>query len=153
MGFLKGIGKAFKSIGKAVGTIAKGVVKFAKSPLGKLMINVGLTFLTGGTGGLLAKGLSMLGGAGKLGSLLGTFSGVASKFLGPVQSLLSKTGLGTIAGFLGKAGGPGDLLSMAKDLFSARQAQPATDPTTDSAAKENLMRMFAQQQAQMLKVG
>lgn len=153
MGFLKGIGKAFKSIGKAVGSIAKGVVKFAKSPFGKLLINVGLTFLTGGTGGLLAKGLSMLGGAGKLGSLLGTFSGVASKFLGPVQSLLSKTGLGTIAGFLGKAGGPGDLLSMAKDLLSARQAQPATDPTTDAAVKENLLRMFAQQQAQMLKVG
>jgi hypothetical protein len=135
MGLFKGIGKAFKSIGKGLGKIAKGVVKFAKSPFGKLLINVGLTFLTGGTGGLIAKGLSMLGGAGKIGSLISTFSGVASKFLGPVQSFLGKTGLSTIAGFLGKTSGPGDLLSMATDIFKARQSQPAPDSTTNDIIK------------------
>lgn len=151
MGLFKSIGKAFKSIGKGLGSIAKGVVKFAKSPFGKLLINVGLTFLTGGAGGLLAKGLSMLGGAGKIGSLLTSFSGVASKFLGPVQSFLSKTGLSTVAGFLGKTTNSSDLLSMATDLFKARQSQPATDPTTNTVVQQNLMQLFAYQQAQQLQ--
>jgi hypothetical protein len=147
MGFLGGV---FKSVAKGLGSIAKGIVKFAQSPFGKLLINVGLSFLTGGAGGLLAKGLSMLGGAGKIGSLLSTFSGVASKFLGPVQSFLSKTGLSTIAGFLGKTTNPSDLLSMATDLFKTRQSQPATDPTTDQIVQQNLMQLFAHQQAQQL---
>ena len=146
MGFL---GKIVKGIGKAVGGIVKGVVKFAKSPLGSLLIQVGLTALTGGTGGLLAKGLSLLGGAGKMGGLLSTFGGLASKFLGPVSSFVSNSGLGTIANFLGKAGNSSDLLSMASSLFSSRQSQPATDPTTNSIITQNLMQLFAQQQARM----
>lgn len=151
MGFFKSIGKAFKKVGGALGKVAKGVVKFAKSPFGKLLLNVGLTFLTGGTGGLLAKGLSMLGGAGKIGSMLGTFSGFASKFLGPVQSFLSKSGLGSIAGFLGKAGSPTDLLSMAKDLLAARQSAPKADPTSNQIVDHNLAQLFAWRQAQLLQ--
>jgi hypothetical protein len=147
MGFLK---KVFKGIGKAVGSIAKGIVKFAKSPLGSLLINVGLSMITGGVGGLLAKGLTMLPKLAQAGNLLGTFAGVASKFLGPVQSFMSSSGLSTIAGFLGKAGNTGDLLSMATDLFKARQKAPPTDPTTDAVARENLARLFAQAQAQQL---
>ena len=87
---------------------------------------------------------------GKVGSLVGSFSGVAAKFLGPVQSLLSKAGLGTIAGFLGGSQNTSQLLSMARDLFTARKSQPATDPTTDAIVKENLLKMFAQRQAQLL---
>jgi hypothetical protein len=67
-----------------------------------------------------------------------------------VQSFLSKTGLSTIAGFLGKTTNPSDLLSMATDLFKARQSQPATDPTTDQIVQQNLMQLFAHQQAQQL---
>jgi len=153
MGLLKGIGKAFKKVGSALGKVAKGVVKFAKSPIGKLLINVGLTVLTGGTGGLIAKGLSMLGNVGKIGSMISSFGGVASKFLGTAQSLLSNTGLGTLGNFLGKASNMGDLVSMAKDMFTARQAAPKADATTEAAAQENLLRMFAQQQAQLLLQG
>lgn len=147
MGF---IGKIFKKIGSAVGGIVKGVVKFAKSPLGSLLLQVGLTALTGGAGGIIAKGLSLLGGAGKIGGLLSTFSGVASKFLGPVASFVSKSGLGTIANFLGKTGNASDLLSMATDIFKSRQSQPATDPTTNDIVRQNLMKLFAYQQAQQV---
>lgn len=147
MGFFS---KIVKGIGKAVGSIAKGVVKFAKSPLGSLLINVGLSMVTGGVGGLLAKGLTMLPKLAQAGNLLGTFAGVASKFLGPVQSFMSSSGLSTIAGFLGKAGNTGDLLSMATDLFKARQQAPATDPTTNSIASTNLAQLFAQAQARQL---
>ncbi len=148
MGFL---GKIVKSIGHAVGNIAKGVVKFAKSPLGQVLMNVGLTMLTGGTGGLLAKGLSMLGGLGSGGSLLGTFAGFASKFLGPVSSLVSGSGLSSIAGFLGKMGNTSDLLSMAQSLFSARSQQPQQpDSTTQDILNTNLQQLFAWRQAQQL---
>lgn len=147
MGFL---GKILKKVGSAVGGIVKGVVKFAKSPLGSLLLQVGLSVFTGGAGGLLAKGLSMLGGAGKIGGLLSTFSGVASKFLGPISSFVSKSGLGTIANFVTKATNSSDLLSMATDIFKSRQSQPATDPTTNDIVRENLMKLFAYQQAQQV---
>lgn len=149
MGFL---GKVVKSIGHAVGSIAKGVVKFAKSPIGGLLINVGLTVLTGGTGGLLAKGLSMLGGLGGGGGLLSTAAGFASKFLGPVSSLVSKSGLSSVAGFLGKMGNTSDLLSFAKNIFSARSQEPQQpDQTTQDILNTNLQQLFAQRQAQLLQ--
>jgi hypothetical protein len=144
-----GIGKVFKKIGSTIGKVAKGVVKFAQSPFGKLLINVGLTFLTGGAGGLLTKGLGMLGKLGG-GNLLGTFGSVASKFLGPAQNLLSKTGLGTVLDFAKKATGSGDLLSMAQDLFKARQKNP-TDSTTNQIVSQNLEQIFAQRQAQTMQ--
>jgi hypothetical protein len=145
-----GIGKVFKKVGSAIGKVAKGVVKFAKSPFGKLLLNVGLSFVTGGAGGLLTKGLGMLGKLGG-GKLLGTFGGLASKFLGPAQSLLSKTGLGSVVDFAKQATKSSDLLSMAQDLFKARQKAPATDSTTNQIIQHNLSQIFAQRQAQLLQ--
>jgi hypothetical protein len=144
MGF---IGKVFKGIGK----IASGVIKFAQSPFGKLLINVGLTFLTGGTGGILAKGLGMLGKVGNLGKMVGSFGGFASKFLGPVQSFLSKPGLSSIAGFVKNAGSSGDLLKMATDIFTARKKQPKPDVDTEQVVQHNLTQLFAKRQAEMLR--
>ena len=144
-----GIGKVFKKVGSAIGKVAKGVVKFAQSPFGKLLINVGLTFLTGGAGGLLTKGLGMLGKLGG-GNLLGTFGGLASKFLGPAQNLLSKTGLGSVLDFAKQATKSSDLLSMAQDLFKARQKNP-TDSTTNQIVSQNLQQIFAQRQAQLMQ--
>lgn len=126
-----------------------GPLFLAKSPFGKLLINVGLTFLTGGTGGLLAKGLGMLSKLGNVGKLVGSFSGFASKFLGPVQSFLSKSGLSGISGFLDKAGGTGDLLKMATDIFSARKPQPKPDEDTEAIVQHNLTQLFARRQAQV----
>jgi hypothetical protein len=148
MGFIKGIGKALKSVGKGLGSAVKGVAKFAKSPFGKLLINVGLSFLTGGTSNLLTQGLGTLSKLGG-GKLLSTFGAMASKFLGPAQSFLSKQGLGSIASFLQSAKEPSHLLSMAKDLLSARQKAPATDNTTQQIIQSNLLELFAHRQAQL----
>jgi hypothetical protein len=148
MGLLKGVGKVFKGIGKGLGKVATGVTKFAKSPFGKMLINVGLSFVTGGTSNLLTQGLGMLGKMGG-GKLLGAFGGFASKFLGPAQSFLSKSGLGGIAHFLQGAKDPSQLLSMAKDLLSARQKAPSTDNTTQQIIQSNLLELFAHRQAQL----
>ena len=150
MGLFSKIGKALGKVGQAIGKVAKGVVKFAKSPIGKFLINVGIGVLTGGTGSLLTKGLGMLGKLPKLGKLVSTFKGFATKFLGKASSLLSKSGLQSLSGFLKNARSSGDLASMAKDLFSARKAAPQTDATTTAAADQNALRLFAQRQAQLL---
>jgi hypothetical protein len=145
-----GIGKIFKKIGQGIGKLAKGVMKFAQSPFGKLLINVGLSFVTGGMGGLLTKGLGILSKVGG-GNLLSTFGGLASKFLGPAQSFLSKSGLGAVVDFAKKATGSSDLLSMATDIFKARQKAPQTDPTTNQIVQHNLTQTFAQRQAQTIQ--
>ncbi|MBX5484590.1 MAG: hypothetical protein IRZ16_22430 [Myxococcaceae bacterium] len=150
MGFLGGIGKAFKKIGSFVGKVASGVVKFAKSPLGQLLIGVGLSALTGGTGGILMKAL---GGVSKLGNLGSIFSGFASRFLGPATNLLSKAGLQGLVGFAQKALNTGDLLSMVTSLMDARKAnpQPDIDPSAQDIANYNLQLMMAWMQAQLLR--
>ncbi|MBL9036967.1 MAG: hypothetical protein JNG84_00500 [Archangium sp.] len=152
MGFLKGIGKAFKAIGKGIGTVVKGVVKFAKSPIGKILIGVGLSLVTGGVGGIIAKGAAMVMKLGKVGKLVSTFAGFANKFLGPVQSFVSKSGVGFLGNFVKQAGSTNNLLKMATSLFSARAAQPATDPTTNQVVSHNLLQIFAQRQAELFRL-
>jgi hypothetical protein len=161
MGFIKSIGKAF-------GGIVKGIGKFASSPFGKLLINVGLTALTGGAGGILSGALGalgkgalggILGGAGKGilggllggggGGILGSFGGLAQQFLGGAGGLLSKGGLSGLAGMLGQAGGTGDLLKMATDIFSANKNQQ-TDAGTGDIIKNNLLQLFAGKHANLL---
>lgn len=165
MGLFKSIGKAFKSVGKALGGVVKGVAKFAKSPFGKLLINVGLSFITGGTGGLLAKALGALGGSSlgglvskvaggglsKLfsGGLSNIFQGFAGKFLSQATDYLSKSGLASVAGFLQKAGTSGDLLSLAKSISAATQ-DAKTDQTTAEVVRANLVQLFAQRAAAQL---
>lgn len=145
MGF---IGKVFKGIGKAIGGIAKGVVKFAKSPLGKMLIGVGLTALTGGAGaGIFAKVLA----GSKLGSLGSMFSGFAGKFLGPVTNLLSKAGLSGLGSFVKQAVSSGDLLNMVKNIMTSRaNAGQQVDPVTTQAADFNVAQLMAWMQAQLL---
>jgi hypothetical protein len=146
MGFLGGI---VKGIGKAVGGIAKGVLKFAKSPLGKLVMQVGLGLVTGGVGGIAAKLLS--GPLGKIGSsLLGKVAGpLVDKFLGSAGSLLSGSGQGLLSGLMSKAGNVGDILGVVKNLMGARQEAPQTDPTTNEMANLNVAQLAAYQQAQL----
>jgi hypothetical protein len=148
MEWFKSIGNAFKSIGQSLGKVSKGVAKFAESPFGKLLVNVGLSFVTGGAGGLLSKGLGMLS---KLGGakLTGVFSGFATKFLGGAQGFLSKSGLGGIAQFLKGAGSTRELLSMAKDIFLSRQRAPQMDGSTRQIIQHNLLQLFAKRQAQL----
>jgi hypothetical protein len=148
MGF---IGKVFKGIAKGLGGIAKGILKFAKSPLGKLVMQVGLSLVTGGVGGIAAKLLS--GPLMKIaGPLLSKVAGpLAQKFLGSAGSLLSGNGLGALSGLVSKAGNVGDLLGVAQNLMSARQTAPQTDPTTNQMANLNIAQLLAYQQAQMMR--
>ncbi len=183
MGFLgkvfKGIGHAISSvasgIGHAVGSIAKGVGKFLQSPIGKLVMNVGLGFLTGGAssifsgilggglGNLLGGGLANLlsGGVGNLlqgglGNLLGggglsnLFSGFASNFLSNPSSLLSGSGLSSLLGFGQNAQGSGGLLDMVGSLFKAQQSSPPQTDGSQEGAQINLQQMVAYLQAQQL---
>jgi hypothetical protein len=149
MGFFKSIGKAFKRMGRGLGRAAKGAAKFAQSPVSKLLVNVGASFVTGGMGGLLSKGLGLLGqlGGGKLATV---FSGFATRFLGSAQSFISKSGLGGIAQFLRGTGSSKDMLSMAKDIFLVRQSAPQTDAGTRQIIQHNLLHLFAHRQAQFL---
>lgn len=144
MGF---IGKVFKGIGKGLGAVAKGVVKFAKSPLGKVLFNVGLSFLTGGAGGLLS---GALGGLSKLGGLGKIVSGFADKFLGNATSLLSKGGLSSVAGLISQSSNSRQLLGIVTDVMGARNGKTQPDPVTVEAANQNLRRLAAFQQAQLL---
>ena len=147
MGFLGGI---VKKIGGFVGKIASGVLKFAQSPLGQMLIGVGLSAITGGTGGILMKAL---GGVSKLGNLGSVFGGVASKFLGSATSLLSNTGLQTLTGFAQKALGSNDLLGMVTNLLDARKEnpQPQVDKSAQDMANYNIQQAMAYMQAQLLR--
>jgi len=159
MGLFSGITKAFSSVTDGLGGLVKGIGDFAKSPFGKMLINVGLSFLTGGTGGILSTALGALGGGGGLGGLLGgaagggglsnIFQGFAEKFLGGATDLLSKDGLSSVAGFLSKAGGSGDLLSMAKSLLDAGQ-DAQTDQGTGDIVQNNLVQLFAKKAAELV---
>ncbi|HYH97153.1 hypothetical protein [Hyalangium sp.] len=125
-----------------------GVVKFSQSPFGKLLVSVGLSSITGGPSRLLNQGLGRLGKLGG-GKLLGAFKGFTSRFLGPVQSFLSKPGLWGIAGFLKSATLPEQLLPMARVLFGARQKAPTPDDTTRQLIQHNLVQLFAHRHAQL----
>ena len=141
-----GLFSIFKKIGGALESVAKGVLKFAESPLGKLLINVGLAFLTGGASSLLSGALG-----GSLGGLASQFGGVASNFLSSATSLLSKTGLSTVAEFAQNATSSGGLADIAKSLLTARNNQPnQPDPATTKIADSNVQQLLAYQQAQQL---
>ena len=81
--------------------------------------------------------------------MVGSFGGFASKFLGPVESFLSKSGLSGISGFLGNAGGTSDLLKMATDIFSSRKAEETQDEDTEAVVEHNLTQLFAKRQAEL----
>ncbi|MFZ5470093.1 MAG: hypothetical protein ACOZIN_11715, partial [Myxococcota bacterium] len=137
MGFLK---KIVKGVSKGIKSIGKGLSKFVKSPLGKLLIAGGLTALT------LGAAAPLLAGAGlSFGSVGSMFTGFASKFMGPVTSLLSKTGLSSLGSWVKTAMNSSDLLEMAKGLFTARQQtpQPAVDPSAYQVANYNVSQLMA----------
>ncbi len=183
MGFLgkvfKGIGHAIGKVasfaGHAIGSIAKGVGKFLQSPIGKLVMQVGLGFLTGGAssifsgvlggglgnllggglsnvlsggvGSLLKGGLSNLLGGGGLGNLV---SGFASKFLSNPSSLLSGSGLSSVLGFLGNSGNSGGLLNMVGSIFGAQKSAPPSTDGSAQGAQINMQQLVAYIQAQQL---
>lgn len=129
--------------------VPPAIARFSQSPFGKLLVNADLSSVTGGTSGLLSRGLGILGSQGG-GKLLGAFKGFASRFLGPVESFLSQPGLWAIAGFVKSATNPAQLLSMARVLFGARQRAPTLDESTRHLIQHNLMQLFAHRHAQLV---
>jgi hypothetical protein len=155
----------FSSIGKIVKNVVGSVVKFAQSPIGQMLLGVGLTVCTGGVGGILgglgsrflagAGGplLSGLGdgllrslGGGQIQSLVG---GLAQKFLPQAVDLLSGSGAG-IMGNLFKgltSGDSGAILDLVKgfagSIFSG-------SPETQEVAQHNAIEMAAFTRARQL---
>lgn len=124
--------------------------RISQSPFSKLLVNVGLSTVTGGANGLLSQGLGTLRKQGG-GTLLGAFRSFASRFLTPVQGMISSPGLWGIASFLGSTSNSNQLLSMARVLFSIRQkATPPRDEGTSFVVQHNLMQLFAHHQAQLV---
>lgn len=156
MGFLGGIVKGIKSIG---GAVLKGVAKFASSPFGQILMQVGLNAIMPGVGGLVGKAITSIGGK-LLGSLATTavgklatsaaskfatdaIGGFAQKFLTKATDFLSKAGTGAVQGFVQNAADTSNLASMAKDLEKARTEK--MDVTTEQVANANLQELFAKQ--------
>lgn len=119
--------EGFKQIGKGLKKAAKGFLKFAKSPLGQVLLGIGLAALTLPFGGFGAA--AMLGGTaarlaatlgprlaalvpragslltGRLGSAMagrmaGVTKGFATKFMSRPESMLSQSGLTSSANLL-----------------------------------------------------
>lgn len=146
------IGKLLGKTGNALMAIGR----FANSPIGKLLIFAAVTWLTAGGGAaLLGRGLTSLVGSARMAGLMSSFGNVASKFLGPIQSLISRSGVGTVYQFARKALSPGELFSMAKSLFTARKRipVPVRNPAAEAVARYNMQQAFAHRQAQMIRAG
>jgi hypothetical protein len=124
------------------------VTRFSQSPFSRQLVNVELSALTADPSDILASGRGLLGRHGG-GKLLGVFKSFAARFLGPVQSFLSKQGLWCIAGFVGSAAHSDQLLSMARVLFGARQRAHTPDDSTRQIIQHNLMQLFAHRHAQL----
>jgi hypothetical protein len=128
MGFLKGIGKIVKKVG---GFIKKGVSfanKILNGPLGKIASMIpGI--------GQFVKGAQMVVGAAdtvlnKKGGFGAVLKGLAGNLLGGAAGgALSKIGLGSLQGILGKAtqaGGSSGLLDGIKSIMSGGNLGKAT---------------------------
>jgi len=160
MGFIGIIGSALKKIG---GKVLEGVSKFAGSKIGKIL-TTGLSLFTGGAGGLIGKGLSMLSKSGIGSKLMDVFKGVAGNFLKNPSDMLSGSGLGTAGNFLqqmvggGQQNGSSSILDTFKTMIGnwlnpqqGQQTQAAQDPQTFQAAQQNAQQMAAYYQAMNLR--
>lgn len=130
MGF---IGKVFKGIGKVVkkvGDFAKKAVAFGakimNGPIGKVLSFIPITAPFARAASLV---LNVANGALNGGGLKGIVSGLVNGLgglggvLGKVGSLLSQTGLSTVAGLLNKVNSSG-VLDIVSGLMGPRRANP-----------------------------
>lgn len=155
----------FSSIGKIFKSVARSVVKFAKSPIGQMLLGVGLTACTGGVGGILA-GLGsrfLVGAGGRLlsglgggllrslggGQLQGLIGGLAQKFLPQAVDLLSGRGAGVMGNlFKGLNGGDsGAILDVVKGFAGSIFRG---SPETQEVAQHNTIEMAAFTRARQL---
>lgn len=145
MGFLGGIGKIFKKVVGFANKILQG-------PLGQIASFIpGIGPFVKGAQMVVGAADGLLNGKGFSGVLSGLMSGLGggAGFLGKAGSLLSKVGLGSVGGLLGKVvgGNSGTVLDMVSQLMAPRQGN--TSPAAQGD-KYNLSQLAASTLAQML---
>lgn len=149
MGFLKGIGKAFKSIGN----FAKKAVGFASNilngPLGKIASFIpGVGPFIAGAAKIVGVANSVLNGGGLKGIIGGLVGNLGGGLLGKAGSLLSKTGLGSVIGLGSQANSTGGVLDLVKGLMSSRKGDSSPAAQGD---KYNLSQFAAFKVADLLR--
>lgn len=144
----------FDSITGGISKVFSGDFKQALEGIGQLATQAAISYFMPGLGGGLLEGLGGMAGLGG-GGASSIFGGVAEKFLGEAGSMCSSEGLGTVGSFLKSCSGSSDMLAMAKDLFSSQESQrnSNSDKGLEELGRQNLMQMFAAQQAQQLNFG
>jgi hypothetical protein len=149
MGFIKGIGKAFKSIGnfakKAVGFASK----ILNGPLGKIASFIpGVGPFIAGAAKIAGIANSVLNGGGLKGIIGGLVGNLGGGLLGKAGSLLSKTGLGAAIGLGSQANSTGGVLDLVKGLMSSRKGDASPAAQGD---KYNLAQFAAFKAASLLR--
>ena len=149
MGFLKGIGKAFKSI---TNFVKKGVgfaSKILNGPLGKIASFIpGIGPFVAGAAKIAGMANGVLNGGGLKGIIGGLVGNLGGGLLGKAGSLLSKTGLGAAIGLGNQANSSGGIMDMVKSLMSSRKGD--TSPAAQGD-KYNLGQFAAFKLADLLK--
>lgn len=149
MGFIKGIGKVFKSIG----SFAKKAVGFASNilngPLGKIASFIpGIGPFVAGAAKIAGMANSVLNGGGLKGIIGGLVGNLGGGLLGQAGSLLSKTGLGSVIGLGSQANSSGGILDMVSGLMGSRKGDTSAAAQGD---KYNLSQFAAFKLADLLK--
>lgn len=149
MGFLGGIGKAFKKIGD----FAKKAVGFANKilngPLGKIASFIpGVGPFIAGAAKIVGIADGVLNGGGLKGIIGGLVGNLGGGLLGKAGTLLSKTGLGSIIGLGSKATNSNQLFDMVKSLMSSRKADETPAAQGD---RYNLTQFSAFKMAELLR--
>ncbi len=149
MGFIKGIGKAFKSIG----SFAKKEVGFANKllngPLGKIAsIIPGDGPFIAGASKIVGMANGVLNGGGLKGIIGGLVGNLGGGLLGKAGSLLSKTGLGAAIGLGSQTNSTGGVLDLVKGLMSSRKGDTSVAAQGD---RYNLGQFAAFQLANLLR--
>jgi phage-related protein len=149
MGFIKGIGKAFKKIG----SFAKKAVGFASKilngPIGKIASFIpGVGPFIAGASKIVGIANGVLNGGGLKGIVGGLVDSFGGGLLGKAGSLLSKTGLGSVIGLGSQANSTGGVLDLVKGLMSSRQNDQSAAAQGD---KYNLSQFAAFKVADLLR--
>lgn len=138
-----------------------GIIKKVGGFIGKVVQNpifqMGLSMVTGGAGGLLAKGLGALAGAGGAGGIGGIFGNLAKSFLPNLGSMASQGGGNILGNFLQSAvgggqgsGGIADILGRLAQNFLGNQNQQV-DQQAAQAGLQNTQQMAAYYNAQAIQ--
>lgn len=148
MGFLGGIGKAFKKIGGFVKKAVGFANKILNGPLGKLASFIpGVGPFIAGAAKIVGIADGVLNGKGLGGIVSGLVGNLGGGLLGKAGTLLSKTGLDSIIGFASKATNSSQLLDVVSSVMQPRQNDTSVAAEGD---RYNMQQLAAFQMANLL---